>query len=368
MTGKTLGVGLIGVEAGRSWSARAHIPALQALSDRFHIAGIANSSAESGQKAAAATGIKRAFASVDELVNSPDVDIVAVTVKVPAHFDLVVQAIQAGKHVYCEWPLGNGLDEAVRLERLAREKGVHGVIGTQGRRAPAVRYIRELIEEGFVGEVLSTTLVATGVIWGPMVVRAGAYALDVKNGATLLTIPFGHVMAAIADVLGEVVTVSAEMTTRRKTVRIIDTGEERPMTSPDQIIVAGILRSGAPIAVHYRGGMGGTGLLWEINGAGGNIRVTGAHGQAQLTDLLVSGARKVEEPLQPLSIPDRYAPLVGLSGPPANVAAIYADFAADLTQGTQHAPTFADAVRTHRLLAKVETAASTGERQQVTDH
>jgi len=156
MATEKFGVGLIGVEPNRSWAARAHIPALNGLEDRFRIVGIANSTEESGRKAAAALGIDKAFSNVDELIASPDVDIVAVTVKAPSHFELVSKALNAGKHVYCEWPLGRGLDEAVRLDRLAGEKGVYAAIGTQALRAPAVRYVKDLVAEGFIGDVLSS--------------------------------------------------------------------------------------------------------------------------------------------------------------------------------------------------------------------
>jgi predicted dehydrogenase len=101
--------------------------------------------------------LPRAFADVAELIATPEVDIVAVTVKVPHHLEIVKAAIEAGKHVYCEWPLGNG---------LARAKDVLGVVGTQARIAPEIEYLRQLIADGFVGEVLSTTLVARGGAWG----------------------------------------------------------------------------------------------------------------------------------------------------------------------------------------------------------
>ena len=50
-------------------------------------------------------------------MESPEVDLVVVTVKVPHHRELVPSALEAGKHVYCEWPLGNGLAEARKLAR-----------------------------------------------------------------------------------------------------------------------------------------------------------------------------------------------------------------------------------------------------------
>src|SRR6266540_2813240 len=109
MTGQRFKVGIVGLQPGRSWAARAHIPALRALPESYEIVGVANTSLTSAEKAAAATGVPRAFADVAELIMAPEVDIVAVTVKVPHHLELVTEAIAAGKHVYCEWPLGNGL-------------------------------------------------------------------------------------------------------------------------------------------------------------------------------------------------------------------------------------------------------------------
>src|SRR5919204_1973920 len=166
MPKQRFGVGIVGVEPGRSWAARGHIPALRALSDTFEIIGVANTSKASAEAAAAATGLPRAFANVAELVAAPEVDIVTVAVRVPPHLEIVKAAIGAGKHVYCEWPLGNGLAEAEEMAALARAQGVLGVVGTQARVAPEIEYLRNLIAGGFVGEVLSTTLVARGRGWG----------------------------------------------------------------------------------------------------------------------------------------------------------------------------------------------------------
>jgi predicted dehydrogenase len=88
MSDQRLRVGIVGVQPGRSWAARSHIPALHALSDTFEIAGIANSSRSSAEAAAAETGISRAFDNVAELVAAPEVDIVTVAVKVPPHFEI----------------------------------------------------------------------------------------------------------------------------------------------------------------------------------------------------------------------------------------------------------------------------------------
>src|SRR5207244_4532035 len=136
------------LQSGRSWAARGHIPALHALPETFEIIGVANTSKASAETAAAASGLPRAFADVAELIAAPEVDIVTVTVKVPPHLEIVKAAIGAGKQVYCEWPLGNGLAEAEELAALARAKGVLGVVGTQARVAPEIEYLRHLIADG----------------------------------------------------------------------------------------------------------------------------------------------------------------------------------------------------------------------------
>lgn len=366
MPGQRFGIGIVGLQPGRSWAARAHIPALRALPEAFEIVGVANTSKTSAEAAAAATGLQRAFVDIGELLAAPEVDIVTVTVKVPPHFEIVKAAIEAGKHVYCEWPLGNGLAEAEEMAALARAKGVLGVVGTQARVAPEIEYLKQLIADGFVGEVLSTTLVARGGGWGGSIAeqKVSTYLLDRANGATMLTIPLGHTLAALRDVLGEVAEVSAVLATRRTSALALDTGETLPVSAPDQVLVSGLLASGAPLSIHYRGGSArdGDGLLWEINGTEGDIRVSGPSGHAQMVQLSLAGARGEEKSFRSLEVPASY-----LSGwpdkvEPGNVARIYARMARDLREGTRAAPSFEDAVAVHRIIAAIEKAAENGKR------
>jgi predicted dehydrogenase len=361
------------LQPGRSWAARAHIPALQALSENYEIVGVANTSLASAEKAAAATGLPRAFANVAELIAAPEVDIVTVTVKVPHHLEIVKAAIGAGKHVYCEWPLGNGLAEAEELAALARAKGVLGVVGTQARVAPEIEYLRHLIADGFVGEVLSTTLVARGRGWGGSIgsiaeKKVSAYLLDRANGATMLTIPVGHTLAALRDVLGEFAEVSAVLATRRTSALVADTGETLPVSAPDQVLVSGVLASGAPLSIHYRGGTArdGDGLLWEINGTEGDIRVSGPFGHTQLVQLSLMGARGGEKEFRALEVPASYRSGWPEDVVPGNVARLYARMARDLRDGTRTAPSFEDAVAVHRVIAAIEKAAESGSRTVLT--
>lgn len=365
MAERRLRVGIVGLQPGRSWAARAHIPALRALPDDYEIVGVANTSRASAEAAAAACGIHRAFADVAELVASPEVDIVTVTVKVPHHLEIVKAAIGAGKHVYCEWPLGNGLAEAKEMAALATVKGVLGVVGTQACVAPEIEYLGQLVADGFVGDVLSTTLTARGRGWGASIEskKTGAYLLDRANGATMLTIPLGHTLAAMREVLGNVAELSAVLANRRRSVLALDTKETLPMTAPDQVLVSGILDIGAPVSIHYRGGEArDVGLVWEINGSEGDIRVTGPSGHSQMVQLSLAGAQGEERELRLLEVPASYRSGWPDNVIPGNVARVYARMAADLRNGTRTAPTFDDAVEIHRVIAAVESAAASGRR------
>lgn len=370
MTKRRFGIGIVGLQPGRSWAALAHIPALRSLPGDFKIIGVANSSVKSARTAVAAMGIERAFAGVSELVAAPDVDIVSVTVKVPHHLDIVKAAIDAGKHVCCEWPLGNGLAEAEILAGLARTKGVLGVVGTQALLAPEIVQLQRLIDEGFIGRLLSTTIVARGGGWGGSipVQQTGAYLLDNANGATMLTIPLGHTLAALRHVLCDPVEIASVLATRRPQQIALDTGEWLPMTAPDQILVSGLLAGGAPVSIHYRGGAArdGNGFVWDINGTEGDLRVTGASGHAQMVKLALAGGRTDDAMLKPIAVPEALSagwpddPVVG------NVARLYAQMAADLRDGTRCAPSFDDAAATHRIIAAIEKSAHEGRRAILT--
>src|SRR6266568_186180 len=279
---KRIRVGIIGANPDRGWAAQAHIPALQSLPDDFEITALSTSRRESADAAGKRFGVSLAFDNHQDLVNSPDVDVVAITVKVPHHFELASAALAAGKPVYCEWPLGNGLKEAESLAELAKKKRTLAVAGLQARSAPPVAYVRDLIEQGYVGEVLSTTLVGSGMGWGPTVESYNAYLNDKKNGATMLSIPLGHAADALCHCLGEVRQLSATMTVRRKSFTIEGRVESKPMTADDQVCVTGLLEGGAALSVHYRGGHSrGTNLPWEINGTEGDLQLTSAGGQTQ---------------------------------------------------------------------------------------
>jgi predicted dehydrogenase len=356
--GSNIRIGFIGLNPDSHWAATAHFPALKALTHKFAVVGVANSTSESARRTAQALNLPHAFTNARELVHSPDVDLVVVTVKVPHHLELVTAVLEAGKHVYCEWPLGNGLAEARRLAKLAEEKGVVAVVGNQARAAVEIEHLRKLIADGFVGKVLSTTLIGSGGNWADETIAEYYYLFDKNNGATMQAIPLAHTLAAMRDVLGDFGPLSAHFASRFDTVKITDTGETREKTAPDQIMVHGTLASGAALSIHYRGGISrGTNLLWEINGTEGDIQVTGGSGHAQMIQLTVQGARGKETVLAPLMPSASAYEGWPESATVRNVARVYARLYDDIRNGTRTAPSFHDAVALHEVIDAIERSA-----------
>lgn len=360
MKNSTINVGIVGVTPGEGWASQTHIPAIMSLKE-YELKGVANSSLASSKKAAESFSIPRAFSSPGELCADPDIDLVTVTVKVPHHKDLVDKALDAGKMVYCEWPLGNGMKEAEAMAAKAKNLGLRTVIGLQARSSPVLRYVRDLIKEGYIGQVLSTTLVGSAGANGAISTERNAYLYENKNGANAFTIPFGHTIDTLCWILGDFREISATLKVRRDTFIVKETNEVRPNDTFDQIAVSGVLSNGIVVSAHYRGGLSrGTNLLWEINGTKGDLQITAPVGHIQLAELTLRGGTGGDSSLSVMDIPEKYRTVPPeLKGPAVSVAEAYARFS-HYEGNDDPLPDFDEAVKNHRLLDAIERSALTG--------
>ncbi|MGW3247282.1 Gfo/Idh/MocA family protein [Streptomyces sp. NPDC001070] len=358
----TIGVGIIGASQG-GWASISHVPALKALPG-YELRAISTSRRESAEAAAKEFGVEAAFDNHADLIAHPGVDIVVVAVKVPYHRELITAAVDAGKTVYSEWPLALNEAEAADLVRRAEAAGVRTVIGLQGRYHPELRYVRRLIEDGRIGRVIGTTLVGSGMVWGPETTQAHAYWFDRTQGATPLSGAALHAIDAFNVTLGEFRRLSANLVVGRKEVTVVDNGNAViPVTSPDQIALIGTLENGAAASIFYRGGTSrGDNFRWEINGTDGDIVLTAPWGNIQVTDLTLQAAFGEDTAVATLEVPAEYLTDIPaeLTGPARNVAALYSNLARDLRRGTHTVPGFAYAHTRHRLMDVIESASAEG--------
>src|SRR5881397_3861506 len=207
-------LGFVGANVRAAWASQSHYPALLASPD-VEMTAVCTTRPESAEEARRAFGAQLAFHDYRTMVASPAIDAVAVVVKVPEHYGTTRAALEAGKHVYTEWPLGRTTTEAEELAALARSKGVQTAVGLQSRVSPALLYVKELIEEGFVGEVLSchADCMRDGALERP---STRTWQRDASLGANPLTIANGHVIDALRFVAGNFTRVSAMLTTQAR--------------------------------------------------------------------------------------------------------------------------------------------------------
>src|SRR5258708_23523264 len=129
----------------------------------------------------------------------------------------------------------------------ARQGSLKTIVGLQARSDPAILYARDLVQSGYLGEVLTAhlnTAVPAVLQRGPGRIWQGVRA----NGANALTITGGHAIDALCAVLGEFAEVSARVSTRIPEWRDL-AGKPVPVDSPDSINVVGRLVSGAEVSV-----------------------------------------------------------------------------------------------------------------------
>ncbi|MCZ4342855.1 Gfo/Idh/MocA family oxidoreductase [Sphingomonadaceae bacterium G21617-S1] len=390
-------VGLIGANPGRGWALSSHLPALLSplCRDHLQLVAVATSREETARKAAEKFNVAKSFAGYEGLVSDPEIDLVIVSVKLPAHYEIVRAAIDAGKHVYCEWPLGISVDEARALADRAASSGVHTMIGLQGRQSPVLRHAAALIDSGRIGAVLSVSVVASGFGWGAAIEEGNAYLFDKRNGATMDVITGGHMLDALIDMFGSLDQVSAILETVRKETAIVEVEELQRFrsfgatvalpgaevaeggssvirakqsfvpTSPDQMILQGRLGGRTLLSLHIRGGMlRASGLLIEVTGSEGELRISGPAGVLQMMPLTLEAAWGTQTSLRPIEVPPEQdgEALAALGPVAANIARAYRRFADDIRSGTRTVPDFALAAQRQALLQDIAIAASTGQR------
>ena len=144
---KVVRVGVLGAGA---WARGAHLPGYR-RDPRCRLVAIADTEIDRAQSAAREFDIPVAVADARELLTRDDIDLVDVCTPSHTHFELAWSALEAGKHVLCEKPVAYDFRDTQRAAALARRKGLKTKVGLTFRYSPAMRYMRELVADGFIG-------------------------------------------------------------------------------------------------------------------------------------------------------------------------------------------------------------------------
>jgi predicted dehydrogenase len=357
-------VGIVGATVtvgGSGWGARTHVPALHALSE-YQLKAVCTAHEDTARASQKAFGTDLAFHNFDDMLACPEIDLVTVVTRVPTHFDLVMRALEAGKAVCCEWPLGATLEQAEQMAGLAASRSLYNAVGLQARSDPTLMYARELIREGYIGDVLAadftyigkaTTRRGNGRIW----------QADRRAGANILTIGAGHALDAVNFVLGDFTEVSARLATTVTEWFNTDTGQTVRVDSPDWVNVSGRLQTGAEVSflVAAVPSLPEGRRRFEIYGAKGILSIRAGEGSPDDNPSIYHGPNQLfcargKELLTPLETPARFTLIPGSvpPGPQRNVAQAYVRLAHAMAEGKPFDPGFAQAVRAHKLLSTLE--------------
>ncbi len=353
-------VGLIGVG---NWAIRGHLPILQLLPD-YHIVAVQSRRREAAENAARLFGIPYVLDTAEEVANHPEVDLVLVLTTAPQHEAGIRAALAAGKHVYSEWPLTTHTATSAELMRLAETKGLRHAVGLQRRLAPSTRFVHDLLSKGYVGKLRSVRMHVSMNYFQALRDRALAWTAPPENFSSVLAIYGGHFLDMLFAMTGWPVSISGLAVNQFQEVTIAQTGEVIPTTTPDQLVLSGLLPGNAVLSVHIEGGKrNGSGVQIDITGDQGDLRITNksAFGD-EGDDYVIQGANGDNLPLATLRVPDSYdwLPPSGLPSSVLELGDLYAALARDLRTGGHDAPSFADGVRMHRLIDALMLSSDSG--------
>lgn len=354
-------VGLVGIG---NWALHGHVRVLSLL-PQYELTAIYSQRHDSAVAAAEKFGFKHVVNSLSELVEHPEVDLVIVLTTAPQHEAAVRAAIAAKKNVYCEWPLTTRTGVSEELVQLAEDAGVKHIVGLQRRLAPHNRFVRDLIQEGYVGKLRSVRIHVSMNYFQALRPNSLRWTVPAENFSSVIAIYAGHFLDMLFAATGWPTKVAALALNQFDTVTIKETGETFATTTPDQLALTGLLADGAVLSVHIEGGKrNGSGVQIDISGYEGDLKITNTSAFGDVGDnYVIQGAHGDNLALEELVVPSSYdqVPSAQLPSAVLELAELYVAYARDVAEGTQTAPTFEDAVRMHKLIDAAMASTENGQ-------
>jgi predicted dehydrogenase len=376
----TLGVGMVGY----AFMGAAHSQAWRSAARFFDLPLAPEMVALAGRDVDAVTAAadRLGWASVEtdwkQLLTRDDVHLVDICTPGDTHAEIAIAALEADKHVLCEKPLANSVDEAITMASAAERaqaRGVRSMVAFNYRRVPAIALARQLVAAGRLGEIrhvraqyLQDWIVdpAFPLVWRLQKDRAGSGALG-DLGA--------HIVDAAQFVAGQLVTGVSGLTEtfiKQRPLPASSTGLSAAggsgtgfVTVDDAALFLARFESGALgsfEATRFATGRKNA-LRLEVNGSLGSVAFDfESMNELQFydgaEDPATAGFRRiyVTEPTHPY-IGGWWPPGHGL-GFEHSFTHEVVDLVRDLAQGHDPRPSFADGLQVQQVLAAVESSAA----------
>lgn len=312
-------VGFIGLSHSKGWAVKTHYPAILQLSSQFTITALYNPEIETALQTIHALKLNNAtaFPTIDAFASSHDVDMIVVSIHSSANTSLLLPLLEASKrnpnlkYLFLEWPMAGTVQEAEQIYKAAANRGLQTIISLQGRKSPYILRAKELISQGYIGDINSIEIAGNGGWYGyERNMKSPSYIYELKQGTDLVTNTFAHTIDLLQYMTGSYFgRINSMIFNNIPEQDVVDdqgtiTGQKVKKDVPDHLLFQGtLLRGNVPVSCSIKGGKPTKkftkNLVIDIHGTKGDIKLEGDAGFAEISNLVLyySGVRTNDLPV-----------------------------------------------------------------------
>lgn len=348
--GKNIGVGIIGTGFG----AAVQLPGFLGVSDA-RVVGVAARNTKRAEELAKMHRLPQVFASPEELIASPEIDLVSIATPPIAHAELVRAALEQRKAILCEKPFTLSTNEARTLLREANARSIVHAIDFEFRELPAWQLLKAHLQSGSLGEIRSADFRWIVGTWADPQ-RAWSWQCDRSHGGGIVSALGVHLFDAAEWLLGPVQMLHATTAIAIQERPSADSGQSRRVTAEDHAQIEMRNTQGIPTMITLSN--------VEKEGSGLTMEIVCEHGTLHLEStsreyghgLCVREERMNEEP-RVLLAPEN------ASGNSDSRIPIFRRFASRLVRAVQERdttfrPSFIEGLRTQMIRETVRESAA----------
>lgn len=367
---------------GYSFMGRAHAQAWSTVGRHFdlpvqpHMKVVVGRSAEKVEEARAKLGFEEAATDWREVVARDDIDIVDICTPGSSHHEIAIAALEAGKHVLCEKPLANTVEEAQAMAdaaEKARVNGVRSMVAFNYRRVPALAHAKQLIEQGVIGDIRHVRAVYLQdwivdpefpLVWRLQADLAGSGALG-DIGAHIIDLAQHLTGATVEELTGHTHTFVTERPLAEGSDGLSATGSggTGPVTVDDAALVIARMSDGALATFEASRFATGrkNGLRIELNGSKGSI----AFDLERLNELelFTADGTPATEGFRRILVTEGDQPYMEAWWPPGHIIGWEHSFVHEvrdllvaIAEGNDPQPGFAEGLQVQQVLDAVQSA------------
>ncbi|CCD24454.1 transcription regulator GAL80 NDAI_0D01400 [Naumovozyma dairenensis CBS 421] len=312
-------VGFIGLSSFKGWAIKTHYPAILQLSSQFQITALYNPDIGTALSTIRTLKLSNAtaYSTLESFASSANVDMIVLSIQVSKNFETLIPLLEYSKtnpnlkYLFVEWALACSVQEAETIYKMAAERGLQTIISLQGRKSPYILRAKELIHEGYIGDINSIEIAGNGGWYGyERLQKSPSYIYELGKGVDLVTTAFGHTIDLLQYMTGSYFSrINSMVFNNIPEQDVIDehgnrTGQRVSKTVPDHLLFQGTLLNGnVPVSCSFKGGKPTKkftkNLVIDIHGTKGDLKLEGDAGFAEMSNLVLyySGIRANDYPV-----------------------------------------------------------------------